>query len=291
MPSWTTCFNSVVVGRVQSRWTRNSFSWDEELAVNALDTITGPRTPGAGLVYSYAYLNHHVGAARAAFGLCANGATSRQHAVLVDFGCGPATALLALAETHYLLTTEPLRTDYVGIDLPNHPTRGIATDLFECIRDEGLITEDSTLQFADLGSSIEWPPAGANASIFFALCFVLAHPAYAAPPLVGGRPVRRDAVMNVADLIRECREVYDRPVNLVYTNAKSVPHGGVHAAWQRLLAQFAQAPQIRPRLYHYDVFSSNRINGRGNISDWRLQRFLNPATHAGAEAPCDFKVV
>jgi hypothetical protein len=291
MPTWVTCFNSVVVGRVQRRWNRSSFSWDEELAVNALQTITGPRTSGAGLVYSYAYLNHHVGAARGAFELCAHGGITAEEAVLIDFGCGPATALLALAETHYRLTTQPLRIHYVGIDLPNHPTRGIATDLFDCVRNEGLITDDSTLQFTDLGTQIDWPVASANASIFFALCFVLAHPAYMLPPLLGGRRIQRDPILDVVELIKECRKFYDQPVSLVYTNANWVPHGGVHEAWRRLLAKFDRIDEIRPRQYTYDVFSSDRINGRGNITDWRQRRFLYRSTHASAEAPCDFQVV
>jgi hypothetical protein len=290
MPTWANCFNSVVVGRVQRRWGRNSFFWDEDLAVDAFETITGPRTIREGLVYSYAYLNHHVGAARAAFELCDDGATSAHDAVLIDFGCGPATALLALAETHYRLTAQPLRVHYVGIDLPNHPTRGIATDLFECIRDEGLITNDSTLQFSDLGAPLNLPLAAPDASIFFALCFVLAHPAYMLPSIVGGRQLRRDGVLDVLELINECRKFYDRPLNLVYTNAKWVPHG-VHAAWERLLARFGRASHIRPRQYSYDVFSSDRINGRGQISDWRLQRFLYRAAYATTEAPCDYQTL
>src|ERR1700720_683179 len=101
MPSWTECFDSIVIRRVSQRWQRSRYAWDEELAFEAMSTIRGPRTRGQALVYSYSFLNHHVGAARQAFELSPNDAVERNESVLVDYGCGPATALMGLAEAHF----------------------------------------------------------------------------------------------------------------------------------------------------------------------------------------------
>lgn len=106
-----------------------------------------------------------------------------------------------------------------------------------------------------------------------------------------GAAVRRDPVLDVVDVIRGCYEMYKKPIHLVYTNANYVSGRSVHAGWQRLLAQFDRAPQIRMRTYTYPVFSSDRINGRGNITDWRSRRFTYPATRAPAEMPCDCQTV
>src|SRR2546429_8572725 len=107
MPSWTDCFDSIVIARVNRRWGRSSRWWDEELAMPARTTIRGPTTFGQALVYSYTFLNHHVGAARVAFELGPDNSLASEECLLIDYGCGPGSALLGLAEAHFAATKAP----------------------------------------------------------------------------------------------------------------------------------------------------------------------------------------
>lgn len=290
MPSWTDCFSSVVVGRVSHRWRNSRYSWDEELGVDARSIITGARTFGEALVYSYSYLNHHTGGARAAFNLCGAAKIQQDECVLVDYGCGPATALMGLAELHFQATQDPLHVNYLGFETPDNPTLEIARELFECLKERGLLTAESACHFARFGEQPPWPPASQNATIFFALCYVLAHPYYRRPLRNVGRNPPPDPVNEVAEIIQACRAHYAREINLAYTNARWHPETYVHDAWIRLARILNLPVNIRKPTYIYDVFGSERINGKGSVLDWKNQQFRFRAGIATGEAHCDHQV-
>ena len=78
--------------RGNSRWSRNAISWDQDLAIDARQTITGPGSPAAALVYSYAYLNHHVGAISESIKLIPDTILEQDECVLIDFGLSQITS-------------------------------------------------------------------------------------------------------------------------------------------------------------------------------------------------------
>lgn len=291
MPTWTDCFDSIVIGRVKRRWERSRQSWDDDLAVAAMATIRGPRTGGEALVYCYTFLNHHAGAARQAFELCPDDSVAADECVLIDYGCGPASALMGLAEAHFIATQEPLRVHYLGIEVPGSASVEIAREMFECIKDEDLITNDSTCQFSEFGREYPWAPAAADAPVFFALSYVLAHPYYDLPVQLPGRIPPRDPVMNVHDDIIACREWYGRPVHVVYSNATFHEERPVHFAWSRLLQALHLPRNVRRRHFDFNFFGSSRINGRGNIAEWRQRQFRFPTQVANKATECDYQIV
>lgn len=291
MPSWSTCFSNVVIGRVNRRWQRSPLTWDDDLGIEALRTIEGATTPGAALVYSYAYLNHHVGAASESFKLGDSEIPAFSECVLIDYGCGPGTALMALAETQWLRNGVGVRSHYVGLDTPSCQSIPIAQEMASCIRDQGLIKPESTADFVGFGASFQLPLVPVECPVFFALCYVLAHPYYDLPLQIPGRSTRADPVEQIAAEIMRYREVYQRPIHLVYTNAKYHPNRPVHAAWARLMTRLGLRRNVRSIPYQYLVYSSNRINGTGIIADWRNAqfRYAAPGSPKHAEAHCDFQ--
>lgn len=289
MPTWTTCYANVVLGRVAHRWRQSPLTWDSELAVEPLTTIRGPRTPGEALVYSYAYLHHHVGAARAAFELEPTPRPARPECTLIDYGCGPATALMAFAESAYARAQAPLKVHYLGCDTRNCQAIDIAHSLFECIRAEGLITADSTCAFAPVDQPLPYPALLPSGHVYFALCYLLAHDYFSLVPPVAGEPARPDRVRELGDAIRVCRNHYARPLHLVYVNPWNGPwHGG----WARLTHYLQLPMNRREQAFTYPVYDSNLITGRTSLENWRAQRF-NQAARLGQRgtAACDFVVM
>ncbi len=286
MPTWELCFDSVVIGRVNSRWSRTAPSWDQDLALDARQTITGPSSPGAALVYSYAYLNHHVGAISESVKLIPNEQLDQDECVLVDYGCGPGTALMALAENHLLRTGRPLTVHYRGVETRQSPTLALAAELFRCIQAQGLISSASTMGFSEFAAPIDFPAVQVGSPIYFSMCYVLAHPFYDLKA-----NVQQDPVRHPFNAIMGCRNHYARPIGLIYTNATFHPDRPVHAAWRRLLKLFDHDPNVRNQEYRYKVYDSRRINGTGSIQDWQQKRYSTPSTTSTTRGACDFRAV
>jgi SAM-dependent methyltransferase len=91
-----------------------------------------------------------------------------QHAVILDFGCGPATACLALAD---LL---PGRTfDYIGIDAAP-PMRALAHRLWEAARAAGLIHRASVSSFFGAWEAVDPDQIEAAAAVLIIFSYFFA---------------------------------------------------------------------------------------------------------------------
>lgn len=298
MPTWNTCFDHVVVGRVNQIHASNPYSPPASLAGRARDLITGARTDGEALLYSYTFLNHHVGAVSNAFQLALNHLGAFEECVLIDYGCGPGAAMMALAEISYASAGSPLMVHYLGIETAANPTLPIARDLFDCIRHQGLIDTESTCTLvpfsANFAPNYPWPAASAGCPVFFALCFVLAHPYYQPPPFPApGLPRRPDPIDSVHQAVQSCRDFYGQPVQLIYANAKNNPHinFGVHAGWRRLLDQFGLRPDVRLLGFDYRRYESSQINGYAGRVAWQQATYRR---HGGLRpecSPCDYQIL
>lgn len=273
MPSWTSCYENVVIDRVTQRWRRSQQSWDQDLSVNAFETTPGPTSPGKALVYSYAYLNHHVAAAESAFALGPPPPAAPPACVLVDYGCGPGSALMALAESHFKRTGAVLKIHYLGCDTRNCFSIDICRALFDCIQNAGLITADSTWSFAPVDSPLPLPALPAGGNVYFSLCYVLAHQCFNPPLNAPGLPRKLDLVHELGKTLQGCRVHYGIPVHVVYVN----PVGNFHAGWNRLHRYLGRVSAVQPTAFRYSVFDSDIITGKAGIAAWQAQRFTQPS--------------
>lgn len=185
------------------------------------------------LLYCYFNMKGHFDAATAVFGKFHREALfpPNKRTLIVDIGCGPGTACLALADIH-----RGQSFGYFGIDSAE-PMQRKARAIWQGAQDRQLVSTDSKARFFGSWSEVNVGQLKSNVSAFLLFSYF-----FASHSLTGEAI---DSLIRFVCTLRDCPKI--AALTSIYINSNAPAATSKYTSFKRLLGIKSRAQELTPK--------------------------------------------